>query len=59
MDATGGVVGAEKAGDTWDVLAKRVQEFLKSWDQRANRRNWPNSCPTARRLCATRAAGID
>jgi eukaryotic-like serine/threonine-protein kinase len=36
MDATGkGVVEAEKAGDTWDVLAGRVQAFLQCWDARS------------------------
>ncbi len=36
MDAIGKVVvEAEKAGDTWDVLAERVQAFLKSWDSRS------------------------
>ena len=63
MDATGGVVGAEKAGDTWDVLAKRVQEFLKSWDERSEPPKLaeflPDGPPPLRRLVLLELIKVD
>src|SRR5665213_14698 len=64
MDATGGaVVEAEKAGDTWDVLARRVQEFLQAWESRAEPPNLaaflPEGPPALRRLVLLELIKVD
>jgi len=65
MDATGAaiVVGAEKAGDTWDILAGQVQAFLQAWDSRAEPPNpaefLPKGTAVLRRLVLLELIKVD
>ena len=64
MDSKGtGAVEAEKAGDTWDVLARQVQSFLQAWDSRPDPPNpaefVPKGTAALRRLVLLELIKVD
>jgi eukaryotic-like serine/threonine-protein kinase len=64
MDANGAAaVESEKAGDTWDVLARQVQAFLQAWDSRAEPPNpaefVPKGTAALRRLVLLELIKVD
>jgi serine/threonine protein kinase len=64
MDANGAAaVESEKAGDTWDVLAVKVQAFLEAWDSRAEPPDpvefLPEGTPALRRLVLLELIKVD